>query len=86
MSNIEQSSGTSCPLCELAMSEAMTVVSRHRTSTGMVVYARCDCGRLSMWSEPFALVKGSPELRVMACTKALERFERPERPVVVVVA
>ena len=40
-----------CPLCELAMSEALTVVSRHRTSTGTVVYARCECGKLSMWSE-----------------------------------
>ncbi|GAB3644497.1 hypothetical protein [Glycomyces tarimensis] len=51
-----------CPICELAMSEALTVVSRHRTSTGTVVYARCACGRLSMWREP--AVHGPPVLTI----------------------
>ncbi|THV41680.1 hypothetical protein [Glycomyces buryatensis] len=66
MTNAEKNFDDRCPLCELRMSEAVTVVSRHRTSAGAVVYARCECGRLSMWFEPSALVKGSPELRVMA--------------------
>ncbi|HZE38036.1 MAG TPA: hypothetical protein VE172_04415 [Stackebrandtia sp.] len=51
MTNIEQDQ---CPLCRLRMSEAVSVVSRHPTSNGTVVYARCDCGRLSMWFEPTA--------------------------------
>ncbi|WP_035737895.1 hypothetical protein [Glycomyces arizonensis] len=59
-----------CPLCELRMSEALSVVSRHRTSTGTVVYARCECGRLSMWLEPTALTERRPELRLMAGSTA----------------
>ncbi|WP_035696613.1 hypothetical protein [Glycomyces tenuis] len=66
MTNTEKFSGDRCPLCELRMSEAMTVVSRHRTSTGTVVYARCECGRLSMWFEPSMRIQGAPELRVTA--------------------
>ena len=50
-----------CPLCELGMSEALTVVSRHRTSTGTVVYARCECGRLSMWFEAVEVVRKRAE-------------------------
>lgn len=59
-----------CPLCELRMSEALNVVSRHRTSTGTVVYARCECGRLSMWFEPTGLAARRPELRLMAGSTA----------------
>lgn len=55
-----------CPICELRMTEALTVVSRHRTSTGTVTYARCECGRLSMWSEPATLVQAPPQLRTLA--------------------
>jgi hypothetical protein len=66
MTNTEERCDDRCPLCDLRMSEALTVVSRHRTSTGAVVYARCDCGRLSVWSEPAVLVQGPPELRVAA--------------------
>lgn len=53
-----------CPLCELGLSETLTVVSRHRTTTGTVVYARCECGRLSMWHE--ATAAAPPRLRTMA--------------------
>lgn len=70
MTNTEHSLEDRCPLCELRMSEAMTVVSRHRTSTGTVVYARCECGRLSMWIEPTALVTGPPEHRLTAGASA----------------
>ncbi|MFC4335883.1 hypothetical protein [Salininema proteolyticum] len=66
MINSEKSTEARCPICELRMSEAMTVVSRHRTSTGTVVYARCECGRLSMWMEPLMVVKSAPGLAVMA--------------------
>ncbi len=52
------------------MSEALNVVSRHRTSTGTVVYARCECGRLSMWFEPTGLAARRPELRLMAGSTA----------------
>jgi hypothetical protein len=55
MTTTAKPSETPCPLCELGMSETLSVVSRHRTSTGTVVYARCECGRLSMWLEPTAL-------------------------------
>lgn len=55
-----------CPLCELRMSEALNVVSRHRTSAGTIVYARCECGRLSMWLERPALTRRRPELRLLA--------------------
>lgn len=69
MTNTEKHTDDRCPLCQLRMSEAMTVVSRHRTSTGTVVYARCDCGRLSMWFERTVL-KLSPELGLMAGARA----------------
>lgn len=59
-----------CPICELGMSSALTVVSRHRTSTGAVVYARCQCGRLSMWTEAAAAVAATPELSILAADRA----------------
>ncbi|ADD42546.1 hypothetical protein [Stackebrandtia nassauensis] len=70
MTNHEETSPNRCPICELGMSAALTVVSRHRTSTGTVVYARCQCGRLSMWSEAAATVTAPPELRTLASCKA----------------
>ncbi|MFD0557229.1 hypothetical protein FB566_2487 [Stackebrandtia endophytica] len=48
----ETNASPGCPLCELGMSQLLTPVSRHRTQEGTVVYARCDCGRLSAWLEP----------------------------------
>lgn len=66
MTNTQSSPRDHCPLCELGMSAAMTVVSRHRTSTGTVVYARCECGRLSMWFESTVVVRTPPQLRAMA--------------------
>ncbi|WP_199041056.1 hypothetical protein [Glycomyces salinus] len=66
MTNTQSSPRDRCPLCELGMSAAMTVVSSHRTSTGTVVYARCDCGRLSMWFESTVLTQNPPELGAMA--------------------
>jgi len=61
MSN-EKHAENRCPLCDLRMSEALTVESRHRTSTGTVVYARCQCGRLSMWFEAVDVVRKRAEL------------------------
>ncbi|MCD0447276.1 hypothetical protein LO763_27040 [Glycomyces sp. A-F 0318] len=61
MSN-EKHTADPCPLCELRMSEVLNVVSRHRTSTGTVVYARCECGRLSMWFEPAGAARGPARL------------------------
>lgn len=63
MSNFEETRADRCPLCDLRMSEVLTVVSRHRTSTGTVVYARCECGRLSMWSEVSVPVRGPMPVR-----------------------
>ncbi|MFI2026682.1 hypothetical protein [Streptomyces buecherae] len=34
------------------LAEPVRVVSRHRTTEGVVVYARCVCGRLRVWVEP----------------------------------
>lgn len=67
MSN-EKHADDHCPLCDLRMSEALTVVSRHRTSTGTVVYARCACGRLSMWFEAVGVVRMPPALQTTART------------------
>ncbi|MFD0776256.1 hypothetical protein ACFQZ2_20170 [Streptomonospora algeriensis] len=39
-----------CPDCGWPESEIYQVVSRHLTSTGMVVYTRCACGRLQVRS------------------------------------
>jgi hypothetical protein len=60
-----------CPLCDLGMSEALTIVSRHRTSTGTVVYARCDCGRLTMWFEAVQVVRMPARLRTTARARAV---------------
>jgi hypothetical protein len=68
-----------CALCELRMSEALRVVSRHRTSSGTVVYARCECGRLSMWLEPSALAERRPELRLMAGSTSTGSMLDPRR-------
>lgn len=56
MTRNEDRQDARCPLCELRMTETQRVVSRHATSNGTVVYARCDCGRLSVW-----LVRASAE-------------------------
>ncbi|WP_157036251.1 hypothetical protein [Streptomonospora alba] len=37
-----------CPDCGWPESEIYQVVSRHLTSTGMVLYTRCACGRLQV--------------------------------------
>lgn len=58
-----------CPICALGMSQTLRIVSRHRTSTGTVVYARCQCGRLSMWTEPDP-VAGSPRRDILAAARA----------------
>ncbi|GAA1771726.1 hypothetical protein [Streptomonospora arabica] len=39
-----------CPDCGWPEEEIYQVVSRHPTSTGMVVYTRCACGRLQVRS------------------------------------
>lgn len=70
MTNTETRPENRCPFCELGMSEAMTVVSRHHVSTGTVVYARCECGRLSMWVVPAARPPRPPQLRAKAGTVA----------------
>jgi hypothetical protein len=38
---------TSAPAAELE--HELVVLSRHRTSEGVVTYARCDCGELQIW-------------------------------------
>ena len=78
MTNTENRRDNSCPLCELRLSETLAVVSRHRTATGTVVYARCECGRLSMWFEPSVLVQGPPQLRAMAHTARKASSEVPQ--------
>ena len=39
---------TRCPHCGWPDAEPYAVVSRHVTSTGVVVYTRCACGRLGV--------------------------------------
>ncbi|WP_461004023.1 hypothetical protein [Streptomonospora sediminis] len=39
-----------CPDCGWPEAEIYQVVSRHFTSTGMVLYTRCACGRLQVRS------------------------------------
>lgn len=70
MTNDKHLENDNCALCDLRMSEALTVVSRHRTAAGTVVYARCACGKLSMWLEPVAVVRVPPELRATARASA----------------
>ncbi len=41
-----------CADCGWPLAEPVRVVSRHRTKEGVVVYARCVCGRLRVWVEP----------------------------------
>jgi hypothetical protein len=42
--------GTSPASAPAAESEhELVVLSRHRTSEGVVTYARCDCGELQIW-------------------------------------
>jgi hypothetical protein len=38
---------TSAPAAELE--HELVVLSRHRTSEGVVTYARCTCGELQIW-------------------------------------
>lgn len=38
-----------CPGCGWPVAEGYDIVSRHRTSEGLVVWARCVCGALQMW-------------------------------------
>jgi hypothetical protein len=40
-------SPTSAPAAE--SEHQVDVLSRHRTSEGVVTYARCDCGELQIW-------------------------------------
>lgn len=35
-----------CPSCGWPTAETYTIISRHATSEGVVVYSRCACGRL----------------------------------------
>jgi hypothetical protein len=37
-----------CPGCGWPVAERCDIVSRHRTSEGLVVWARCICGALQM--------------------------------------
>jgi hypothetical protein len=39
---------TLCPYCGRPDAEPFQVLSRHRTSTGQTVWARCTCGSLHM--------------------------------------
>lgn len=39
---------TLCPYCGRPDAEPFRVLSRHRTSTGQTVWARCTCGSLQM--------------------------------------
>lgn len=41
-----------CADCGWPLAEPVRVASRHRTTEGVVVYARCVCGRLRVWVEP----------------------------------
>lgn len=43
---------TPCPHCGWPLAEPAAVVSRHPTTEGTVVYARCACGRLRVWLAP----------------------------------
>ncbi|MHA6618818.1 hypothetical protein [Pseudonocardia sp. DLS-67] len=37
-----------CPVCGWPTTEPYQVVSRHRTSEGMIVWSRCACGSLQV--------------------------------------
>lgn len=41
-----------CPDCGWDQRDPYEIVSRHRTSAGLIVYTRCACGRLSSWLQP----------------------------------
>ncbi|WP_395107292.1 hypothetical protein [Actinomadura sp. SCN-SB] len=43
-----------CRWCGRREDEPMHVVSRHLTSTGLIVYARCRCGLLRVWQIPLS--------------------------------
>ncbi|WP_212910389.1 hypothetical protein [Streptomyces sp. TS71-3] len=52
--------------------DTSTVVSRHTTSEGVVVWSRCACGRLQMALVPYgtdgrALVAGRHDIRCPRC-------------------
>ncbi|MGH8792713.1 MAG: hypothetical protein ACRDXX_08715 [Stackebrandtia sp.] len=67
-----------CPLCALRMTEVLEMVSRHRTTRGVVVYARCACGRLSVWLES-ATVEARPITHPRPAKKAPTRRARCAR-------
>jgi hypothetical protein len=48
------STSTRCRRCGWPESEPYETVSRHLTSTGMIVYTRCACGLLQVRSYPIA--------------------------------
>jgi hypothetical protein len=44
-----------CRWCGRREDESLQVVSRHLTSTGLTIYARCLCGLLHMWHSPLPI-------------------------------
>jgi hypothetical protein len=49
-----------CSRCGWPESEPFEVVSRHCTSEGVIVYARCACGRLQVWRGAAVVLRGGP--------------------------
>jgi hypothetical protein len=58
---------TSAPAAE--SEHELVVLSRHRTSEGVVTYARCTCGELQIWRTG----AGSPDDTLIKSTPGPER-------------
>lgn len=41
-----------CERCGWPVDQPLEIVSRHPTTAGMIIYARCVCGLLRVWLRP----------------------------------
>lgn len=49
----QEMTGLRSPLCRCGLAGASTVLSRHLTSEGLVVYSLCGCGSVEMRLVPY---------------------------------
>lgn len=66
--------GTACEQCGLPRPESVDILSRHRTSRGLIVYTRCICGLLEAWlcrpegSKPMLVAQGGRHVEPLRTT------------------
>lgn len=57
-----------CERCGWPVDQPIEIVSRHPTTAGLVIYARCVCGLLRVWlrTEAWGSRSAAPSTRLLA--------------------